>query len=193
MWHLCTWMTHSALVDDNVSVAALRCHPGLFPSRSHQWPAYPPQLLSDRCDSPHHPSVLEDEPAPKLFRDVVCYVEEALPTLATPVRVLRLSSHAMASLVRGIEVGSGWQRQCRLWTDEDNRALVQHHYPWFLATYDAMSRNVSRADAARYLYMHRYGGGVHTCTACLCLHQCSPHATAAQACMPTWIARRCAA
>jgi hypothetical protein len=58
------------------------------------------------------------------------------------------------------ELWGNQRRYCRLWTDDDNRALVQHHYPWFLATYDAMALNVSRADAARYLYMHKYGGGV---------------------------------
>lgn len=42
-----------------------------------------------------------------------------------------------------------------LWTDEDNRRLVEHHYPWFLKTYDSLPKPVMKADAARYLYMHR--------------------------------------
>ena len=48
--------------------------------------------------------------------------------------------------------------QYRLWTDEDNRGLVARHYPWFLPTYDALPRGIMRADAVRYLYMHRHGG-----------------------------------
>ncbi len=44
-----------------------------------------------------------------------------------------------------------------LWTDEDNRALIQHSYPWFLKTYDALPSGVMRADASRLFYMHRYG------------------------------------
>ncbi|KAL0489084.1 inositol phosphoceramide mannosyltransferase [Acrasis kona] len=45
-----------------------------------------------------------------------------------------------------------------LWTDEDNRELVKQHYPWFLRTYDSYAKGVMRADSARCLYMHRYGG-----------------------------------
>ncbi|KAI9192968.1 nucleotide-diphospho-sugar transferase [Polychytrium aggregatum] len=45
-----------------------------------------------------------------------------------------------------------------LWTDEENRNLVSHHYPWFLSTYDSLPKPIMRADAARYIYMHKYGG-----------------------------------
>lgn len=46
----------------------------------------------------------------------------------------------------------------RLWTDRDNRNLVAEHYPWFLGIFDAFPKNIMRADAARYLILHRYGG-----------------------------------
>ncbi|KAJ3089873.1 hypothetical protein HK102_005258 [Quaeritorhiza haematococci] len=46
----------------------------------------------------------------------------------------------------------------RLWTDADNRAFVANHYPWFLSTFDSLPRNIHRADAVRYLYLHKYGG-----------------------------------
>ena len=49
----------------------------------------------------------------------------------------------------------------RLWTDVANRALVAEHYPWLLETYDAFPENIMRADTARILYMHRFGGA-HT-------------------------------
>lgn len=66
-----------------------------------------------------------------------------------------------------------------LWTDEQNRALVQNHFPWLLALYNTME-GVYRADLVcvgislyliarrhfrslvwsqvRPLYMHKYGG-----------------------------------
>jgi mannosyltransferase OCH1-like enzyme len=57
----------------------------------------------------------------------------------------------------------GWRRQLphwkhRLWTDEENRALVAEHYAWFLPYYDAYPQPIMRADAARYFILHREGG-----------------------------------
>ncbi len=46
-----------------------------------------------------------------------------------------------------------------LWTDEDNRAFMRRFYPEFEATYwSPLLTNVQRADLARVLYLHRYGG-----------------------------------
>ncbi|KAK9865687.1 hypothetical protein WJX84_004650 [Apatococcus fuscideae] len=45
-----------------------------------------------------------------------------------------------------------------LWTDEDNRDLIIRTRPSFLSTYDAFPQQIMRADAARILYMHTYGG-----------------------------------
>lgn len=45
-----------------------------------------------------------------------------------------------------------------LWSDCDNRALVATHYPDFLDTYDGYPQAIQRADAARYLVLHKYGG-----------------------------------
>ncbi|KAK9817793.1 hypothetical protein WJX72_002243 [[Myrmecia] bisecta] len=50
----------------------------------------------------------------------------------------------------------GWQYF--LWTDQDNRQLVKQFYPWFLEVYDGFPKGIMRADAARYLYMHKFGG-----------------------------------
>lgn len=44
-----------------------------------------------------------------------------------------------------------------LHTDIDNDALVSRHYSWLLPGYKAMS-GIQRADLARYMYMHQYGG-----------------------------------
>ena len=48
--------------------------------------------------------------------------------------------------------------ELRLTTDEDNRAFVAEHYPWFLSTYDALPYPIMRADAVRYCLLHKYGG-----------------------------------
>ena len=46
----------------------------------------------------------------------------------------------------------------KLWTDEDNRNLIKEHYPQYLDLYDSYQTGVSKADIARYFYMHKYGG-----------------------------------
>ena len=62
-----------------------------------------------------------------------------------------------------------WSRTCRqthpdwewvLWTDEDNMNLVWKYAPWFLDTYDSLGEKwpIYRADVARNLYMHIFGG-----------------------------------
>lgn len=48
--------------------------------------------------------------------------------------------------------------QYRLWTDTDNRQLIEDHYPWFLPTYEAFPRQIQRVDAAKYFILHAYGG-----------------------------------
>jgi len=50
----------------------------------------------------------------------------------------------------------GWEY--KLWTDDDNRALIQEHYPWFVRQFDAYKYNIMRADAVRYFILHRHGG-----------------------------------
>ena len=45
----------------------------------------------------------------------------------------------------------------RLWTDEMNLKLVENLYPWFLKVFTSLD-HIMKADAARYMYMHHYGG-----------------------------------
>ena len=54
------------------------------------------------------------------------------------------------------ELHPNWEY--RLWTDEDNRELIRQHYDWLLPTYDTYPYGIQRADMARLLYMHRFGG-----------------------------------
>ena len=60
-----------------------------------------------------------------------------------------------------------WSNSCRmanpdwewiLWTDEDNRKLVEKYAPWFMSTYDFLRSEIYRADTARNIYMHVFGG-----------------------------------
>jgi mannosyltransferase OCH1-like enzyme len=48
-----------------------------------------------------------------------------------------------------------WQR--RFWTDADNDALASE-YPAFWDSYRLLNPPIKKADFARLLYMHRYGG-----------------------------------
>lgn len=45
-----------------------------------------------------------------------------------------------------------------LHTDEDNLELVTNYYPQWLALYLGYKFDIQRADLARYMYMHQYGG-----------------------------------
>lgn len=49
-----------------------------------------------------------------------------------------------------------WEFQ--LWTDEDNMRLVEKDYPDFLHLYTSYEYPVLKADFARILYLHKYGG-----------------------------------
>lgn len=61
---------------------------------------------------------------------------------------------AMSRSWRDSNPGWTW----RLWTDLDLERLVEEHYPHFLPIYRAYPRAIQRADAGRYLVLHRYGG-----------------------------------
>ncbi|CAG7848176.1 SubName: Full=Uncharacterized protein {ECO:0000313/EMBL:CCA73803.1} [Serendipita indica DSM 11827] len=45
-----------------------------------------------------------------------------------------------------------------LWTDADNRKLVQKYFPDYLKSYDLLPREIYRADMVRNMYMHKFGG-----------------------------------
>jgi hypothetical protein len=60
-----------------------------------------------------------------------------------------------------------WQRswlahnpdfEYRFWTDEATRRFVAERYPDFLRTFDSYLPPIQRVDAARYLWMHHFGG-----------------------------------
>lgn len=45
-----------------------------------------------------------------------------------------------------------------LWTDVENRAFLERHYPWFLPIYDHYPNAINRADTIRYFLLHHFGG-----------------------------------
>ena len=49
-----------------------------------------------------------------------------------------------------------WRYQ--LWTDVDNANFVRSEFPDFFATFEALPKNIMRADVIRYLLMYRMGG-----------------------------------
>ena len=60
-----------------------------------------------------------------------------------------------------------WSLSCRemntdfewvLWTDDDNRRLVEKYAPELLVKYDELQSEIYRADAVRNLYMFVFGG-----------------------------------
>jgi mannosyltransferase OCH1-like enzyme len=46
----------------------------------------------------------------------------------------------------------------KLYTDEDNRTIVETYFPDFLSYYDNFEYNIQRADAIRYMILYLYGG-----------------------------------
>ncbi|KAG8531907.1 uncharacterized protein KY384_003543 [Bacidia gigantensis] len=87
-----------------------------------------------------------------------------LPTSQTTVPKL---IHQSWSDTRLPEKFRHWSYTCRaqhpdwewvLWTDADNLRLVEKYAPWFLDTYNALTVEIERVDAARNIYMHVFGG-----------------------------------
>jgi glycosyltransferase involved in cell wall biosynthesis len=63
----------------------------------------------------------------------------------------------MAQLARTWrELNAGWHYV--LWTDRENRQLIERCAPWFLPTYDAYPKEIMRVDAFRYFLMFHVGG-----------------------------------
>ena len=46
----------------------------------------------------------------------------------------------------------------RLWTDDENRALISQHYAWFMPIYNGYAEKIMQVDAVRYFILHRFGG-----------------------------------
>jgi mannosyltransferase OCH1-like enzyme len=48
--------------------------------------------------------------------------------------------------------------EMRLWDDRDNACLMESHLPQFSVRFQNIKRGIVRADIARCLYMHAFGG-----------------------------------
>jgi hypothetical protein len=64
-------------------------------------------------------------------------------------------------------VHAAWRGRCirmmlnftwLLWTDANNRQLVEEHFSDLLPLFDAFDVGIKRVDAARYLYLYLFGG-----------------------------------
>lgn len=56
-----------------------------------------------------------------------------------------------------------WKRlhpewEYKLWTDADNRNLIESDFPEYLALYDSYKYPIQRADFARYFILYKHGG-----------------------------------
>jgi FkbM family methyltransferase len=81
----------------------------------------------------------------------------ALPTIIHQTWKSRTLPAGAQRLVQSWgELHPNWEY--RLWTDDDNRALIARRYPELLATYDGYRHGVQRADASRIAILHHCGG-----------------------------------
>lgn len=69
------------------------------------------------------------------------------------------------------EAHPGWTYL--FWTDRDNEELVRRWYPQFYDFYMGLDQGIKKADFARFLYMHRFGG-VYVDLDFVCLKNLSP-------------------
>lgn len=53
-------------------------------------------------------------------------------------------------------IAEGWEY--KLWTDADNRALIERDFPWFLEKYDGYKYGIQRADAIRSFILYSESG-----------------------------------
>ncbi len=81
-------------------------------------------------------------PIPKIIHQT--WVDEDLPDQLVPFRSRLLDLHP------------GWD--VRLWTDYSTRNFVSQYYSWFLDVFDGYDSAIKRVDAARYLWLHHFGG-----------------------------------
>lgn len=71
-----------------------------------------------------------------------------------PTKHLSWEERRLARRLRGFL--PGWEY--RLWDDEDNDGLVRSRFPQYADAFAAISRGVAKADIARYMYLHTFGG-----------------------------------
>lgn len=69
-----------------------------------------------------------------------------VPLIGTEKRLCRANARVLA----------GWE--IRVWSDADNDALVEMHFPKYVDAYRSLPFGVMRADVARLVYMHVVGG-----------------------------------
>lgn len=108
------------------------------------------------------PKAKEAKEAKRLYAEEL--LERPLATDLTSIPKLFHQSWMNSTLPTKFEE---WSHSCRqanpdwewvLWTDKDNMKLVEKYAPWFASTYGALRSEIYRADTARNMYMHVFGG-----------------------------------
>jgi mannosyltransferase OCH1-like enzyme len=102
---------------------------------------------------PHETVGKSDDVARRVARGEVLVIPELLHQTA-PTAELSAETHRYRVKLR--ELHPGWTY--KLWTDEDNLAFVQTHFPSFYPVFLNLPRNIMRADVIRYLLMYKHGG-----------------------------------
>lgn len=68
----------------------------------------------------------------------------------------KLSGDETIILNKNRKIFHDWE--FRIYGDEDNRRIMEQHFPEFLKKYDCIKRGVMKADIIRCLYLYLYGG-----------------------------------
>jgi len=68
----------------------------------------------------------------------------------------QLDIYEQRLLAKNKKTLKGWE--FNIWSDEDNRMLVQRDFSEFLNVYDSISKGVAKSDIARCMYMYSIGG-----------------------------------
>jgi len=88
-----------------------------------------------------------------------------VPPQSSPIpHIVHQTWRSSSTIPRGLasRCVASWRRLQPRWqyafhSDDDNHRLVRERYPWLQGAYSRFSP-IQRADLARYLYMHAFGG-----------------------------------
>jgi hypothetical protein len=102
---------------------------------------------------------LPDEGGSMTLRPIAPPEQPLKPTIPAVLHQTWKTPRVPKHLRRYVRSWSKFQTlEYRFYTDEDSRNLVADHFPQYSDLYDKFSRNIERADFARYAMMAVYGG-----------------------------------
>ena len=104
---------------------------------------------ADRIVYSHQQGIVESHALMEPYGDIPRIIHQSWKTKELPPKFQQWRQ-------TWIDKHEGWE--LKLWTDEDNLEMVKSDFEWFLPAYERLPSNIQRADAARLMYMHKYGG-----------------------------------